>query len=91
MSVGAVEVRVLGLHRDREDDVGEVGRVGEALLEDDREEVFPGEPSPDARLVRVARGRVRVEDDHGRHRRVGLLGERLPQPGHVDRARVGGR
>ena len=85
--VGAVQVEVLGLHRRRQHDVGEARRVGQALLEHDGEEVVAREARVHARVVGVAGGRIRVEDDERRDRRVVELGQRLAEARHVDRAR----
>ena len=83
--VGVVQVEVLRLHRRGQHDVGEVRRVGHALLEHDREQVLAREAGVHARVVGVAGGGVGVEDDHRRHGRVVELRQRLAQARHVDR------
>ena len=61
--VGVVQVEVLGLHGRRQDDVGVERRVGQPLLEDDREEVLAREAGVHARVIGIAGRRVGVEDD----------------------------
>ena len=78
---------MLGLHRRRQDDVGVQRGVGQALLEHDREQVLAREARVHARVVGVAGGGVRVEDDERRDRRVVGLEQRLAEARHVDRAR----
>ncbi len=70
MAVRGVQIGVLRLHRRRQDDVGEVRRVGEALLDDDGEEILAGEAFPHATLVGDDRGRIRVEDDQRGNGRI---------------------
>ena len=87
VAVGVVQVEVLGLHRDGQHDIGEVGGVGAALLEHHREQVVAREPAAHARLVRHGRGGVRRPHDHGMDGRVVEVEECLGEPRHVDRAR----
>ena len=87
LAVGVVDIEVLRLHRRRQHDVGEVHRVGHALLEHDGEQVLAREARVHARVIGIAGGGVRVEHDDRRHRRVVELRQRLAQARHVDRAR----
>ena len=83
---------MLRLHRRRQDDVGVSGGVGHPLLEHDREQVLAREAGVHARVIGVARGGVRVEDDERGDGRVVGLEQRLAEARHVDRARRrGGR
>ncbi len=80
VAVGPVQIGVLRLHRRREHDVREVGRVGEAMLENDGEQIIAGQALADAQLVRVRGRRVRVEDHQRCDGRLVELGERLAEP-----------
>ena len=73
VAVGRVQVEVLGLHRRRQHDVGEVARVRPALLQHRREEVLAQQPGVGAVLVGHGRRGVRVEDHQRGDRRVGLV------------------
>ncbi len=85
--VGVVDVEVLRLHRRRQDDVGIQRGVGHPLLEHDREQILAREAGVHARVIGVAGGGVRVEDDERRDGRVVGLEQRLAEARHVDRAR----
>ena len=87
MAVGRVQVEVFGLHRRRQHHVGEVARVGPALLEHGGEQVVAAQPGVHPVLVGRGGGRVGVEHHQRRDARVGLAGQRRAEPAHVDRPR----
>ena len=82
------DIEVLELRGGREDDVGVRRRVGHELLAHDGEEVVSTQAGEHLLLVGRDRGRVRVPDDEGRHRRVEIrVGQGLADARHVERAR----
>src|ERR1019366_566624 len=83
VAISLDEIFVLEESRGRQNQIGKVGRVGQELLVNHREQVLALQTAPDQVLIRANRRGVRVVNHQGFDRRIVEFGQHLAELHHI--------